>query len=91
MDWGLFEGKYKLRSELIYPHKVSCFCYKKILPLIIIAPLRLGLIRMQKPVQSTKLFIYALVSLPKLMRTPLSLNRLPNVLIILTEEYFADY
>ena len=22
MDWGLFEGKYKLRSELIYGHKV---------------------------------------------------------------------
>ena len=22
MDWGLFEGKYKLRSELIYSHKV---------------------------------------------------------------------
>ena len=22
MDWGLFEGKYKLRSELIYQHKV---------------------------------------------------------------------
>jgi len=24
MDWGLFEGKYKLRSELIYSKKVEC-------------------------------------------------------------------
>ena len=23
MDWGLFEGKYKLRSELIYSKKVN--------------------------------------------------------------------
>jgi hypothetical protein len=23
MDWGLFEGKYKLRSELIYQRKVN--------------------------------------------------------------------
>ncbi len=25
MDWGLFEGKYKLRSELIYSHKVMSY------------------------------------------------------------------
>ena len=23
MDWGLFDGKYKLREELIYPRKVK--------------------------------------------------------------------
>ena len=26
MDWGLFEGRYKLRSELIYRHKVRGLC-----------------------------------------------------------------
>ena len=28
MDWGLFQGKYKLREELIYPSKVSVPCVR---------------------------------------------------------------